>query len=124
MRRECFVWLVCGGRFYGNRELVYSTLDGLTMLFGRDIMVMHGACHHGGADILAEDWAKSREMLYVGVPAQWSLYGKKAGFKRNAEMPQLLMPDAVIGFAGGRGTVNMLDIAKRLGVRWVFHYDT
>jgi hypothetical protein len=49
-------------------------------------------------------------------PAQWSIYGKGAGYIRNREMAQYA--DALIAFWDGKskGTKNMIDEAKKQGL--------
>lgn len=102
--------VVTGGRDYANRALVYSTLDHLHATL--DItQLMHGACPYGGADILAEDWAKSREVTYVGIPALFKQFGKLAGPARNRRMMRT-KPDLVVAFPGGRGTANCVHWAE------------
>lgn len=109
--RDC-VWcvLVTGGRDYGDGFKVYQTLDAVAFLCGGDIMLMHGGTT--GADSFADAWAKKREQISVRVPAQWSKYGNKAGTKRNAEMAAISQAHYVIAFRGGRGTLNMLSLAR------------
>lgn len=112
MRDYLYCVLVCGGRAYPDRDKVFRVMDTIAMLYGGDIMLMHGAAR--GADTYAEEWAKDREQIYVGVPAQWSKYGRRAGMKRNAEMPVITQVNAAVVFSGGRGTLNMLSLLRNL----------
>lgn len=50
-------------------------------------------------------------------PANWKLYGKRAGFLRNEQMAQ--NADALVAFWNGesRGTKNMIELAKRYGLK-------
>lgn len=103
--------VVTGGRYYDNRALVYATLDELHET--KSIAELaHGACPYGGADILAEDWAKSREISYRGYPAKFKTHGKAAGPERNRYMLTDFKPDLVVGFPGDRGTDNCYYWAK------------
>lgn len=72
---------MCGGRSYNDRERVFDVLDGLHAKEGVSL-VIQGAMT--GADRLAEDWARSREIMYVGIPARWQVQGRKAGPIRNS----------------------------------------
>ena len=99
--------LVCGGRDY--RGDVSSVLDPLPVK-----LIIHGAAR--GADSLAEDYAKRREIPYVGVPAEWKLHGKAAGPMRNSKMLKDWMPNLVVAFPGGRGTENMIKQARVAGI--------
>lgn len=108
--------LVCGGRDYQDRQHVFSTLDDIDFAF--DVrLVVHGACcdRDGvlrGADRWANEWALSREIQVLGVPAEWSLFGRKAGPVRNAHMLVRYAPDIVVAFPGGTGTADMVSKAS------------
>lgn len=106
--------LVSGGRDYGDRAKVYSCLDTLRFLYG-PLMVITGSAR--GADTLAEEWAKSRQQLYIGFPAEWDKYNKAAGTRRNREMLAISLPLQVVVFQGGRGTLNMLGLAREAEAR-------
>lgn len=105
--------LVTGGRNYDNRQHVYDVLDSL-MPIGS---LGHGACPYGGADILAEDWAKSREVPYSGYPAAFSTEGRSAGPQRNRTMIADFQPDLVVAFPGGRGTSDCILVARAAGIK-------
>lgn len=89
-------------------------------LYG-DFMLIHG--NATGVDTFAERWAKDRQNAYLGLPAQWEAFKakgnvKKAGMARNAEMGAILSSMGTekyaLIFQGGRGTLNMLSLAKSL----------
>lgn len=104
--------LVCGGRDYGNRELVFATMDRIEKQRGIKIVIEGGA---NGADSLARDWARKRGVLCATVPAVWAKRGRAAGPIRNAAM-LTLGPDGVLAFPGGNGTENMKQLARDAGV--------
>ena len=107
--------LVCGGREYDDRDFVYRILDAVHRK--QPISeIIHGACHKGGADILAEDWAKSRQVNYRGIPAKWGKLGKRAGRIRNKEMLDAASPSGVVAFPGGDGTADMVKQARDRGI--------
>ena len=97
--------LVCGGRDFKDKDCVFSVLDGLSI----DAVVHGGA---DGADRLAGEWAISRKVPEIIVPAQWKGYGKSAGPIRNQWMLDFTKVDTVIAFPGGRGTANMVNLAR------------
>lgn len=101
--------LVCGGRDYRDEKEVFSMLDSLDI----DAIVHGGA---DGADRLAGEWAISRMIPEIIVPAQWKGYGKSAGPVRNRWMIDFTKVDTVIAFPGGRGTANMVDLARQFGL--------
>ena len=114
-----FKALVCGGRDYFERERVFAVLDGLHG--ERAIaLIIHGAAK--GADSLAGEWADSRGVEQTGdrykiTALDWQTLGPKAGPLRNQQMLDECKPDLVVVFPGGKGTANMLRLAKSAGLR-------
>jgi hypothetical protein len=107
--------IVCGGRDYDNRALVYKILDRLYAANPNMTLIQGGA---RGADRLAKEWANERGVPQQEVPAQWDLHGKRAGYLRNVQMANMLdkTRDGVIAFPGGKGTQHMIDIAQAKGI--------
>ena len=66
-----------------------------------------------GADTLGERFGKHEGYNITYFPAEWSKYGKSAGYRRNEEMA--IYADACICFWDGesRGTKHMIDLAKQ-----------
>lgn len=95
------VVLVCGGRDFRDRDLLYMILDGTEI----DCVVHGGA---DGADRMAGEWAIARSKPEIIVPAQWSNFNKNAGPTRNSWMLRFTKVNHVIAFPGGRGTLNMI----------------
>jgi hypothetical protein len=108
--------LVCGGRDFTNSAYVFSTLDKLHEATPITALMQGGA---KGADDLARQWAASNPGVkrYV-CHADWATHGRSAGPKRNARMLEW-QPDLVVAFPGGRGTANMVGLAKAAGVKVV-----
>jgi hypothetical protein len=105
--------LVCGGRHFADRELLFRELDALP----RPALVIHGG--QTGADTLAGEWAKERgipALVFAVSPAEWRQLGRRAGPLRNARMLAEGRPDLVVAFRGDDGTRNMLGQAKRAGI--------
>ena len=103
--------LVCGGRDYttqANKYKVISVLDECEP----SLIISGGAT---GADRHAEGWARYNEIAFLVVPAQWEKHGKAAGPIRNKRMLSI-KPDLVIAFLGGKGTANMISLAKKQGI--------
>lgn len=63
-----------------------------------------------GADLFGKEVAESIGIPVTEFPAEWTKYGKKAGWKRNVKM--VMYGDIVILFPGGIGTQQMKEIAK------------
>jgi hypothetical protein len=105
--------LVCGGRDYQDINRVMRVLDNIHEKCGIT-EIIHGAAK--GADSLAGQWARKNGIKETAVPANWDLYGRRAGPLRNEEM-LLLAPDGVVAFPGGRGTAHMARIAEEAGIK-------
>lgn len=114
--------IISGGRdwkFHEQRRMTYAALDKLHQKhnFG---LVIHGAAI--GADSMAGDWARSRNIPVQEFPANWypeSHHGsldRGAGHKRNQQMLDEGFPDLVIAFPGGPGTKSMMDKSRAAGV--------
>mgnify|MGYP005867213267 CR=1 FL=1 len=101
--------LVCGGRDYADIDRMYQILDSIAI---DDIISGHAR----GADQLAEVYAEGRDINVTIFPAEWNKHGRAAGFIRNKQMLDEGQPDLVVAFPGGRGTANMVDLAKKAGV--------
>lgn len=105
--------LVCGGRYYSDRDRLRSLLDRVLREKGISCIIDGGA---SGADTLASYWARSNGIRNERYYADWDKFGKRAGYLRNLWMLEEGMPDGVIAFPGGKGTENMISIARRAGV--------
>ena len=69
-----------------------------------------------GVDRLGEEWADKHNIPVDQYPAEWDLYGKSAGYRRNELMA--VKADALIAIWDGesRGTMHMINIAKDHGL--------
>ena len=101
--------LVCGGRDFINRKLLYETLDELNIEF-----IISGGAR--GADLLAVEWANNMFIDYVVYPADWDKFKRSAGPIRNRQMLVEAKPDLVVAFPGGVGTANMIKQAQKAGI--------
>lgn len=90
--------------------------DFLADLAGRITGVVSGTAH--GADRLGEQWAETNHVPVTRVAAEWDLYGKAAGMRRNrkmAELPEVEGGIVLIDAAGSRGSANMIEELARVG---------
>lgn len=106
------VTLVCGGRDFRDKDLLWRTLDSLAIS-----CVVHGGAD--GADRLGGEWAIAHKVPEIIVPAQWDGYGKGAGPVRNGWMLKFTKVTRVVAFPGGRGTADMIRQAEKAGVSLV-----
>jgi hypothetical protein len=137
--------LVCGGRDYGdlaslnqNRNdprwakrkqeysLIFKTLDKIAWDRRGDnepdedgnwlpqVFIISGAAR--GADSAAADWSVLNLCPGKEYPADWDTHGRAAGYIRNKQMLKEGKPDLVVAFPGGKGTANMVKLARDAGV--------
>jgi hypothetical protein len=106
--------LVCGGRDYADYVNVVKMLSALETMRGPFTTIIHGCAR--GADTLADRYARANDIVVAKFPADWERYGSAAGPIRNRQMLDEGKPDLVVAFPGGRGTANMVQQARRVGV--------
>lgn len=106
--------IIAGCRDFNNYVLLKSKLD----FYFKNVEVteiVSGAAR--GADTLGELYAKENNISVKQFPAQWDLYGRSAGFRRNEEMAKYA--DALVAFWDyeSRGTKDMINRAKLYGLK-------
>ncbi|WP_292229357.1 SLOG family protein [Brevundimonas sp.] len=107
--------LICGGRDYSDERSFSLQMSAINEQYGPFTCVIHGAA--SGADAFAARYA-ARELIPVeSYPADWRKHGRAAGPIRNEQMLREGRPDLVVAFPGGRGTANMVALARGSGVR-------
>lgn len=102
--------LVCGGRDFQDFDFLIDRLNALHQKHGVTIIIEGGA---NGADAHAAIWADTTGIPRCQMPANWRKHGNGAGPIRNKAMLDLLKPDVVVAFDGGKGTSNMVELAKK-----------
>jgi hypothetical protein len=75
-------------------------------------VLIEGGCYTG-ADFFARTWAERNEVAHIRCNADWSRFGRAAGPIRNREMLEQQLPDLILAFGRGRGTDNLVKLAKR-----------
>ncbi len=108
--------LVFGGRDYLDEEYVYAFLD-LCYGINSGMEIISGMAR--GADTLAANWAKSRNVPLHEFPAEWDKYQKKAGPIRNQQMIDEGHPDYGLRLPGGVGTSDMAHRLKKHGIGYL-----
>lgn len=104
--------LVCGGRDFEDEELLGRVLSRLDLKSSDTII--HGMAR--GADRMGGEYARTHSIPVLEFPALWNTYGRRAGAIRNAQMLIEGQPNVVVAFPGGRGTQNMINQARKVGV--------
>ena len=112
--------LVCGGRDFTGYTLLFNILEEIWNREhkpGTEFVVIEGDAT--GADFLAKCWVihefKHPKEHLETYPANWKLYGKKAGPIRNQQMLDEGKPDIVLAFPteNSVGTWDMIERAKK-----------
>lgn len=116
--------LVCGGRDFSDSKRLAAALDALHSET-EITLIIQGGQRDGekgfwiGADWLASEWARWREVPFVNEPAKWKSQGRPAGPIRNKLMLDKWSPDVVVHFPGGTGTSGMVKLADGAGIRTI-----
>jgi hypothetical protein len=113
--------IVTGGRDFADPAFLWRTLDQIDRERGRISCVIEGASDdvtgpYVGADYWAHQWALARNRPTARCHADWQVQGRAAGPIRNRRMCDMLKPDLVVSYPGGKGTRNMTDLAREAGI--------
>lgn len=111
--------IIAGSRDFNNYELVQQYLGNyLSKLNKQDVEIISGTAR--GADKLGELFAERNGISCVKFPAQWDLYGKSAGYRRNAEMASYAADAYGVLFAfwdgTSKGTNHMINLGNKMGL--------
>lgn len=111
--------LVTGSRDWTDARLIQQEIFRVlyeTKTTYNSAALIHGACPTG-ADAIADQSGRDTGMHVVRVPADWSRWGRKAGYVRNAEMVEL-EPDICLAFIrnGSRGASITAQLAEAAGI--------
>lgn len=100
---------IIGSRSFNNYALLNETLEPIKPQITQ---VISGAAK--GADSMGEQWASDNQIDTNIFPANWSLYGKRAGFVRNEDI--IKNCDLCIAFWDGKskGTAHSISLCKKL----------
>jgi len=108
--------IVAGSREFNDYDLLKKSIQENFQRYEVEEIVSGTA---RGADTLGEQFAKEYSIPVKQFPANWDLYGKSAGYRRNAEMANYA--DALIAFWNGesKGTMHMINLAKEKNLKVV-----
>jgi hypothetical protein len=110
--------LVTGSRDWSRDETVRAAISEVHYFDAKNeaITLVSGHCPTG-ADVMAERWARRFGWTVEEHPAHWRVYGKRAGFQRNAEMVGL-GADVCLAFQrdGSKGTQHTIDLCRAAGI--------
>lgn len=108
--------IIAGSRNFNNYKLLKKKMD--FFLKNKidknkpsfNIEIVSGTAR--GADTLGEKYAKEKGFALKRFPANWDLYGKKAGYIRNKEMRNYADVCVVFWDAESKGSKHMINLAK------------
>lgn len=109
---------VIGSREFNDYHLLETTVDAfLKERACEEITIVSGGAR--GADSLAEQYARNRRLPLIIKRADWSSYGKKAGYLRNVEMANIA--DVCIGFIVNfsPGASMMINLCKERNIETI-----
>lgn len=116
---------IVGSRTFYEDAAIHRAIDALFSKYNGDVTIVSGGAQ--GADSIAEFGARSRGLPIIVHPAEWSKYGKSAGYKRN----ELIVRDAdmlLAFYAPGplsKGTTHSVTIARAKGIPvHIYHEGT
>ena len=89
--------IICGGRSLDDYSLVKNVMDEVAARIDINEIICGEA---RGADSLGKRWAIENDIPVVSFPAEWDLYGKSAGIRRNSSMGNYA--DYVVAFWDGK----------------------
>ena len=117
--------IIAGSRGITDINIIFDAV-GKAMIHEWDIKGLPDEVVSGtarGVDRLGEAWANNYGVKVTRMPAQWNIYGKSAGYRRNEEMA--IYANALVAIWDGesRGTKHMIDLANKHGLK-VYVYNT
>jgi hypothetical protein len=112
--------IIAGSRSFNDYDYLCKSCDEILESYS-EIEIVSGTAQ--GADQLGERYAFKKGYSIKQFPANWNLYGKSAGYKRNEEMAKYA--NVLIAFWNGesKGTKHMIDLAKKYELKiFVINY--
>ena len=107
--------IIAGGRTFTNLDMMITELDRMITFTNDDpLTIISGTAR--GADECGERYAAHRGLDLERYPAQWDVYGRSAGYKRNEQMANIATHCVVFWDGQSRGSKHMIDIATKKGL--------
>ena len=106
--------IVAGSRSFNDYDYAEKILDKAFSKHKPDFIVCGMA---NGADMMGYWYAIGKKIKIAEYPAEWGIYGRSAGYKRNIEMAN--NAEALVAFWDGEssGTRQMINIARDRGLK-------
>ena len=113
MRIDDLTW-VAGGREFNDLDRIARGYE----LLPPETILITGAAR--GADLTAENLWRNKQLPYIGVPAEWRKYNRRAGYIRNAEIAKIWKPARLLVLPGGRGTASSIKLAEEMEIEVIY----
>lgn len=104
-----YKWIVAGSRSFQNYKLLETELDKIQEQIGE---IVCGEAR--GADTFGRIYGESHNIKVISFPANWTLYGKAAGYIRNTEMAEYAHKAIIFWDGASSGSKDMIDKMKEL----------
>ena len=105
--------MICGSRSITDKAWSFEQINNCVSKHNFDeIVVIEGEAR--GIDTFARQWAERHGYKIEKYPADWSLYGRKAGFVRNEIMVKACDFCLIIWDGESHGTLNDIKLCKKL----------
>lgn len=117
--------IIAGSRDFDNYNFLLAECNKIiNCIFDNEtysaVRIISGTAR--GADKLGERYANNKGYNVKQFPADWAIFGKRAGYLRNRDMAKYAIEEGskgvLIAFWDGesKGTKHMIDIAYELGL--------
>lgn len=116
--------IVAGSRTFADRVLHDRVITEVLSVFPKDDVELVSGMATDGPDAMIVDYAQTHGYALKEFPANWDLFGKKAGMVRNADMAKYGTHLVTFWDGASSGTANMMEQGIRYGlVRWHYYFD-
>jgi hypothetical protein len=103
--------IIAGSRSITDKTIVYDAINELSRTHNITEVVSGKA---RGVDFLGEQWALEKNIPIKLFPANWNVYGKKAGHIRNKLMADYADCAIIIWDGSSPGSYNMISNMKKI----------
>lgn len=108
--------MVCGSRTIDDEQFVFTEIEKYVSTLHDDVIIIEGEAR--GVDSLAKKWALMHNKQIMSFPAQWSIYGKSAGFKRNCDMVNACDQCLILWDGKSAGTKHDIELCKKARIHY------
>ena len=106
--------LIAGSRDFDDYDLLEVTITQWAkdnpQINQDEVTIISGGAR--GADKLGERFAREYSLLLQIYPAQWDMYGKSAGYRRNQVMAEVSNVAFIFWDSQSKGTEHMINLCR------------